>query len=194
MTSCDRSPRNAPALSLLLPRASRVLSLDRAGSRSSLRPSSHFSLSLSLSLPFRARARLCTTAQSHHLALFTEWYARETEREKEGEREREREWNPARDSRLAAMPSSDRERENVQRAQAPRICIYLPGCYLRGGKSTPRECRLPRREGRSERAKRISSPRRASSASAPLLHPCGIRGCTALPNVKHVCARKALSV
>lgn len=67
------------------------------------------------------------------------------------------------------------------------VCIYLPGCYcyLRGGKSTPRERRLPRREG-------SVSPLLASSASAPLLHPCGIRGCTALPNMKHVCTRKVL--
>lgn len=46
MTSCDRSPRNVPALSLFLPHASRALSLDRADSLVLLRALRRVSLAL----------------------------------------------------------------------------------------------------------------------------------------------------
>lgn len=91
--------------------------------------------SLSLSLSLFARAHGFAQRRSHIISsLFIGWTARERERE-----------NPARDSRLAAMPSGETERDIMCDARKRQeIRIYLPGCYLRGGKSTPRERRLPR--------------------------------------------------
>lgn len=55
------------------------------------------------------------------------------------------------DSRLAVAPNRAREREiGRYTACASAKNVYTYGCYLRGGKSTPCERRLPRREGRSE--------------------------------------------
>lgn len=123
---------------------------------------SPFSLSLSLSPFARARAALHNT-HSHYLVLFTGRTARARQRER---REIE---DPARESWLVER---DRERNNVRKRQE---YVYTYGMLsARRYRSTPRERRLPRGEGRSERTERISSPRLLRQRCTP-----------AAPGVRH---------
>lgn len=97
---------------------------------------------------------------------------------------------------IAGSPWRRIEREREREIGRYTTCasaknVYTYGCYLRGGKSTPCERRLPRREGRSEPSVPLLSTSAGSPLSLPLLHPHRIGGAR-LPNVKHVCTRKAL--
>lgn len=132
MTSCDRSPRNVPALSFVLPHALRALSLDRVSSLALLRALRRLSL---------APTRLCPLPRSCRLVLYRVACAREKE--------------SARDSRLAVAPNRAREKEiGRYTACASAKNVYTYGCYLRGGKSNPPRAQTSaaRRKKRANRA------------------------------------------
>lgn len=157
MTSCDRSPRKRSG-SLTLSPSCLARSLPRSRRLGSLFVAPPSSSRPSLSRPLDSARR------RSRLVSFSTWRrapAREREKERvelahraAGRREKERD-------------DATRERVKWHATCASAKNVYTYRRYLRGGKSTPREQRLPRREGRSERTERTL----ASSLSPPPLPP-----------------------